>query len=450
MKKKHIYRTLNVEQAKVQDMVGPAVASGAQSPWVVGIDVAKTRFVAAVSDRTGQVHGHVRFEHPRQTGRFVTWVESLQTQVGQVVGVMEPTGTYGDALRYQLHVRGVPVHRVSTKHVHDAAELYDGVPSKHDAKDASVLTWLYVQGKSKPWTPVDATRRALRARVEERQLFAVPWQQGLGKLEALLARHFPELEGVVDVKCRSILALLEKFPSPSLLAVDPEAVRALLHQTSRGRLPKDTVEAVLNAARTTCGQPMEPMEQRLLARIVSEIRRCVYELDRIDAELEELTSEPAWAPMRVVLGPTTLAVVIAYLGLPSDYTSASTFEKAAGLNLREHTSGNDKAPERRRPPGVHLTKRGPGIVRHYLFLATLRLIQTDPVARAWYTKRAAYSHDLRLKAVVALMRKLTRALVHVARGQSLDATKLFDVRRLTLSTCTTTTTTATTEGIAMH
>ena len=35
-----------------------------------------------------------------------------------------------------------------------------------------------------------------------------------------------------------------------------------------------------------------------------------------------------------------------------------------------------------------------------------------------------------MKAVVALMRKLARAMVHVARGEPFVATKLFDVRRL--------------------
>ena len=49
---------------------------------------------------------------------------------------MEPSGTYGDALRALFVEAGVWVYRISPKRVHDAAEIYDGVPSLHDAKAA--------------------------------------------------------------------------------------------------------------------------------------------------------------------------------------------------------------------------------------------------------------------------------------------------------------------------
>ena len=40
------------------------------------------------------------------------------------------------------------------------------------------------------------------------------------------------------------------------------------------------------------------------------------------------------------------------------------------------------------------------------------------------------------KAVIAVMRKLAMALWHVAHGGRFDAAKLFDVRRLTVSSVT--------------
>ncbi len=53
-----------------------------------------------------------------------------------LVIAMESTGTYGDALRQALTDAGLVVHRVSGKAVHDYAEIFDGVPSQHDGKDA--------------------------------------------------------------------------------------------------------------------------------------------------------------------------------------------------------------------------------------------------------------------------------------------------------------------------
>ena len=72
-------------------------------------------------------------------------------------------------------------------------------------------------------------------------------------------------------------------------------------------------------------------------------------------------------------------------------------------------------------------------MRKYLFLAAMRLVQTDPIARAWYQARSAWKGDDKGKALVAVMRKLTRALFHVAGGEPFDARKLFDTRKLAIN-----------------
>jgi transposase len=155
----------------------------------------------------------------------------------------------------------------------------------------------------------------------------------------------------------------------------------------------------------------------------------IHLLDRrraIDKRIESAAeNEPQVQVLRSALGVATAAVIIAHMGPPTDYKSAAAFEKAAGLNLREHSSGT-------RQGNKHISKRGPGRVRKYLFLAAMRLVQQDPIVRAWYQARAAYKGDDKGKALVAVLRKLTRALFHVARGEPFDATKLFDVRKLDL------------------
>jgi transposase len=148
--------------------------------------------------------------------------------------------------------------------------------------------------------------------------------------------------------------------------------------------------------------------------------------DEVDARIEKAGAEvqPVQA-LRPCLGPVTAAVVYAYLGAPNDYASAAALEKAAGLNLIERSSGDNDGTK-------HLSKRGPGIVRKYLFLAAMRLIQTDPVVKAWYQTRRSFKAEQKAKALIAVERKLCRALFHVAAGNPFDATKLFDTRRLTL------------------
>ena len=117
MKKKHTYSTVPVDQVDLVALL-PLLALGC----VIAIDVAKEKFVAANSTFTGEVLKLVRFSHPTETGAFLELIARLkgQTHEGKLVAALEPTGTYGDALRYQLAERGVPVYLVSPKATHDS------------------------------------------------------------------------------------------------------------------------------------------------------------------------------------------------------------------------------------------------------------------------------------------------------------------------------------------
>ena len=79
----------------------------------------------------------------------------------KLVVAMESSGTYTDALRQALFDAKVAVWRVSNKASHDYAEIFDGVPSQHDGKDAAVVAELAGLGKAQPWEykhPASGTR----------------------------------------------------------------------------------------------------------------------------------------------------------------------------------------------------------------------------------------------------------------------------------------------------
>ena len=97
---------------------------------IVAIDVAKRKFVAAIATTSGEVLKLVKFEDPRQTTVFLGLLRALHEANRKPVVVMEPTGTYGDALRHQCHAMGLAVHMMPPKHSHDFAEVLDGVPMR--------------------------------------------------------------------------------------------------------------------------------------------------------------------------------------------------------------------------------------------------------------------------------------------------------------------------------
>ena len=83
---------------------------------------------------------------------------------------------------------------------------------------------------------------------------------------------------------------------------------------------------------------------------------------------------------------------------------------------------------------LKLTKHGPGRARQYLWLAVCRWVRQDPLAQVWFERKVVRDGGKKAKALVALMRKLAGALYHIGRGDPFDSAKLFDARRLALTT----------------
>jgi len=115
---------------------------------VFGVDVAKDDFFGVLMKTGCRVIDTIKWIHPQQSRELGNHLLALEVQEMQVV--MEPSGTYGDALRGYLTGLGLAVSRVSPKRVHDAAEVYDGVPSLHDAKSAYLIARMHLDGASTP------------------------------------------------------------------------------------------------------------------------------------------------------------------------------------------------------------------------------------------------------------------------------------------------------------
>jgi hypothetical protein len=303
----------------------------------------------------------------------------------------------------------------------------DGVPSMHDPKAAVVLARLQAIKPGPEWKPAAEGARDVRALLDSRWPLSKSMALFHGHLESMLARHFPEFTQVVDVHGqRSWMALLGAFPCPQAIAASAVEAAATLWRASRGRLSRATIEAIVDSARNTLGVPMTSGEQVRLRSLVEQIQQLTEHIDAIDVQLGRLVdAHDVMKRLAAVVGPACAASIIAHIGCPTSFASAGALEKAMGLNLKERSSGEKKGK-------LTITKRGPGQVRQLLYLAALRVIMGNTTVFAWYRGRSAHRAGLKTKAVVAVMRKLARALWHVARGAEFEAKKLFDERRLDL------------------
>ena len=119
----------------------------------------------------------------------------------------------------------VPLEKVSPKAAHDYAEIFDGVPSKHDGKDAAIVAELASLGNSSRWkyeppSEEDAQIAYQVDWIDAQQRQKTMW---LDRLEGLLARHWPELTGQLKLSSPTLLQLLCHYGGPSAVAEDAEA-----------------------------------------------------------------------------------------------------------------------------------------------------------------------------------------------------------------------------------
>jgi transposase len=420
--KKRIYRRTPVNEfdvAKLQpERLGQRV--------VFAIDIAKVDMVAALADAEGRVLETVAWTAPAQNAATIDLLRHMRHKGLVVETVMEASGTYGDVLRQMLEDEGFPVFRVSGKRTHDAREIYDGVPSMHDAKAAAILARLHAAGLSARISAEPDDKRSLRAAIAIADMHQRRYLELVHKLESWLARYWPELPELLALTSASLMALLARIGGPADVAAAPDKARRLLYGISHRLLAAETVDAVLASATRSLGVRPLPLEREALMTIAAEAHRALRAFKEAKHTVEQLSAETPAKAMAPVVGATTAAVIFTEVGDPNAFRSTGGFVKAMGLNLREKSSGKTKGQ-------LKLTKRGPAKVRHYLWLAVHRWVQRDAVARAWYQRKKARDGGRASRAVVAMMRKLAKALFHVGRGAEFDSTKLFDVKRLGLA-----------------
>ena len=179
------------------------------STWIttlgvtLGVDVGKFDVLVVCRWADGRFERPWRIKNPREIATLVALVRQVKAD-RELVVAMESSGTYGDALRQALGDNGIEVQRVNGKAAHDYAEVFDGVPSQHDGKDAAVIAELAALGKCQPWAyqPVSAWEQELSYWVEwmvtHRQILAAVWGPAHGEDTQYLRVFIGQLRAKIE------------------------------------------------------------------------------------------------------------------------------------------------------------------------------------------------------------------------------------------------------------
>src|SRR6516162_3539767 len=127
---------------RVNDVDWEQIARGKEGLGVtLGVDVGKFDVLVVCRWADGHFERPWRVKNPREIPTLVALAKRVQAERKLAVA-MESSGTYGDVLRQALADNGIETKRVGGKAAHDYAEVFDGVPSQHDGKDAAVVAEL--------------------------------------------------------------------------------------------------------------------------------------------------------------------------------------------------------------------------------------------------------------------------------------------------------------------
>ena len=400
--RKRAYRATKVKDIALENVLRTAPPGAA----TVGLDIGKYEVYAVIRWSDGRFQRPWKAENPAEVDAIVGLLRKVAQQRPLVVA-MESTGTYGDALRARLDQAGLEVHRVGGKAAHDYAEVFDGVPSQHDGKDAAVIAELAAFGKSSLWpyrlpSDADVEMAYWSDWLDAQQNIQRLWT---GRLESLLARHWPEATRLLELSSVTLLRALAHYGGPAKLAEDPSAAGRLASWGRRGLEPTK-IERFRASAAQTVGVPQGARDAQRMQQYATMALMAYRETQQARRELQRLAKGNEVIQRQAeVVGAATACVLWVALGDPRNYPCAEAYRKAMGLNLKERSSGKHQGQ-------LKISKRGPSIVRRWLYFAAMRAAQSVFV-KPWFEAKKAKDKDRGKGALIAVARKLALALYRV-------------------------------------
>jgi len=369
---------------------------------VVGIDVAKSAHVVCALEAPS---GAVRLKStpiPATGAGYAQLVEWLDTWAAgdpaQLLIGLESTGSLWEPLYDALMRAGYGVLLLNPHQTASWASSL-GLRAKTDGIDAHTLA----RGLLAGWARASSVPDELVPVFPE------------------LVSHLPEH---ADLGAPAVLHLLSRYSSAQALAqVALDELQQVLEEVSERHWGRAQAQALhdlaQHSAASTRAVSARAVVVRTLALHLLDLHARVAELDAALADL--LRSDP---PSQLLqgqvpgLGPTWTATIRAELGDVSRFSQVDQVVAYAGLEPRTHDSGRFAGQRR-------LSKRGPGALRHALYMATLVAVRCRPEWHAQY-QRLLDRGRAKKEALTILARKLLKVIYHLLRtGASYDPALIF-------------------------
>ena len=356
--------------------------------FYVGIDVAKHKHEAVVTDDSGSVI--IRsFHFANSCDGYKILMEKLKKITvlkSQFVFGMESTGHYWLPLYTRLMRDDYQVQVFNPIQSDALRGLYIR-QNKCDSRDAFIIAEILRFGKYSATVVPQDKLMALRELCRNRA-FLVDEQSDLKrKADALLDQVFPEYENLFSNNfVHASTELLLKYPTPEkILKASVKTISNIISKASNGYYGLAKAQEIKTAAKDTFGiTDTCGAYSSLIVLCISQIKAINEQINELNKKIEEIFSELNSKITTISgIGTTLGATIISEIGDINRFTSADKLAAYAGIDPTVKQSGNFNGTKN------HMSKRGSPYLRRAIWRACVVAVQNDPMFRAYYEKKAA-------------------------------------------------------------
>jgi transposase len=396
---------------------------------LTGIDYGKT-LIATVDVSKGKHTGYYRcpdgtdiksfefFNNGRGFAQFwerVSWAMKNYNLENVVIGI-ESTGPYGEPFLHYFRKKPVRLVQVNPVHTKRLKELHGNSPNKTDEKDPKVIADIIALGHALTVVIPEGAAAELRRLTQGRERCVQRRTALYNQLQQLVFLLFPEfLQIMKNVKTKSAHYLLKHLLTPkNIVAYGLEALALLLRKKSYGKLGIERATELYTAATESVGidhgQEGLVFEIQNILQMIEASNRFVDEVEqKMSCHLEQISYSRFILSIKGI-GTVTVGGLIGEVGDFNQFGTISEITKLAGLDLFEISSGKHKGTRR-------ISKRGRPLLRKLLFNAALSMVSRYGIMRQTYQSYLERGM-LKMKALVAIARKLLRIIFALARNQT--------------------------------
>lgn len=348
-------------------------------------------------------------------GYFLNKVEKFRIKKGlhKILFGLESTGTYGDALIYYLHKRGMEIVQVNPMHTKRVKEIQGNSQNKTDKKDPKVIADIIALNNYLTVIIPEGVSAELRRLSHFREHKLEDINRIYNRIESQIVLIFPEFLHVMKIlKTKTSVYLLKHYPTPQAIqSLGLDELTEVIERVSRKRLGRERAEELYNAALFSGGidEAAEIIAEGMRMSL-DEIELYDGHLSHIEQKMENRLQQVPYSGFIMSIrgiGAISTAVIIGEVGDLRKYKSKQELLKLAGLNLFEISSGKHNGEK-------HITKRGRSLLRKILFYAALNAIRKNGILHDTYKSYLDRGMQ-KIKAVIAISRKLLGIIFALVR-----------------------------------